>query len=308
MPAGSGFLLQASKDRLLLPCQHLKHSALLGHSPSPTWASERSKAIKLLCILSPQFSPLHCLWGRLGSQQDGVESSDSPAPGRSLVWLTRGTQNFSVNTVHCPHLGQTLRPALGLYVRELPSVRTRSSALPSWKKVCPPTCRQCCVCPCGHQRAKPACPRSLRQGGHPAQPHSLHILRKEAAAGIPVLEFSSYTLPEPHSRKLYLYTFLIRISEGKLETSPLHTPTEKYKNTTMLVRRDIHLSPKSPYFLPSSLCHTNNLVSIVWGKVNALCHLAATQFGSGHWSSGASFLNCKMGNLSFLLEIICGCS
>lgn len=47
--------------------------------------------------------------------------------------------------------------------------------------------------------------------------HSQRVLRKEAAAGIPVLEFSSYTRPELYSRKLYLYTFLIRISEGKLQ-------------------------------------------------------------------------------------------
>lgn len=164
---------------------------------------------------------------------------------------------YSGYTVHCSHLGQTLRPAQGLYVRELPSVRTRSSALPSWEKVCPPTCRQCCVSPCGHQRAEPARPHSLRRGGRPAQP--ARSQKGGSCRNTCAWVFFLYT-----SRALFQEAVFVHIpyknfrgETAVLETSPFHTPTQKYKNTTRLVRRDVHLSPKSPYFLPSSLCHTH---------------------------------------------------
>lgn len=163
-----------------------------------------------------------------------------------------------------------MRPALGLHVRELRSVRTRSSAPPGWRRLSSHLRAVLCVSVDTRGQSQPL----LRCGGN-------------CTDGA----FSERRTPQEY----LCFTFLIhgqsltqdtvfvhmpynnfRGETAVLETSPLQTPPQKYKNKTRLVRRDAHLAPKSPYFIPSSsLCHRNNLVSRAWGKVNAVCHLAA---------------------------------
>lgn len=87
-----------------------------------------------------------------------------------------------------------------------PSVRTRSSAFPGWEKSCLPVYRQCCVSPCGHQRAEPA----LAQIGW--VPCIDSAFSERCLLGIPALDIASYTHPVSHSQKLYLYTCLTAVS------------------------------------------------------------------------------------------------
>lgn len=81
-----------------------------------------------------------------------------------------------------------------------------------------------------------------------------HFSERRPLLGISVLEFASNTLPEPHSWSC-IRTHALSQFQGEtavLETFPLHTPFQKYKNTTRFVRRNTHPSPTSPYFIPNS--------------------------------------------------------
>lgn len=138
---------------------------------------------------------------------------------------------------------------------------------------CPPTCGQCCVSPVDTRgQSQPL----FRCGGNPApMAHSQKGgRRRNTCAAL----FFLYTARASFQDAVFVHMPYnnFRGETAVLETSPLQTPPQKYKNKTRLVRRDAHLSPKSPYFIrSSSLCHTNNLVIRAWGKVNAVCHLAA---------------------------------
>lgn len=150
-------------------------------------------------------------------------------------------------------------------------MRTRSSARPGWRKLSSHLRAVLCVS-CGHQRAEPALAKVWWE---PCTDGAFSERRcRNTCASV----FFLYTFRASFQEAVFVHTPYnnFRGETAVLETSPLQTPPQKYKNTTKLVRRDAHLSPKSPYFIPSSsLCHTNNLVSRAWGKVNAICHLAA---------------------------------
>lgn len=184
-------------------------------------------------------------------------------------------------------------------------MRTRSSALPGWEKLS--SLLQAVLCVSLWTPEGRASPSSDSVGIL----HRQCLLRKEPARNT----YLPLTLLLIHIRYFTLRSCICTHAwqqfQGQtavLETSPLHTPPQKYKNITRLVRRDTHLSLKSPCFiLNSPLCHIhrNKLMIMVWCKVNGICHLSNWL---SHWSSWASFPNCKMGNHSFLLEIICGSS
>lgn len=151
-------------------------------------------------------------------------------------------------------------------------MRTRSSAPPGWRRLSSHLRAVLCVS-CGHQRAEPA----LAQVRWELCTDGAFSERRTPQ------EYLCFTFLLIHGQSLTQDTVFIHMPYNNfrgetavLETSPLQTPPQKYKNKTRLVRRDAHLAPKSPYFIPSSsLCHRNNLVSRAWGKVNAVCHLAA---------------------------------
>ena len=156
---------------------------------------------------------------------------------------------FQANTAPCHHLGQTLLSCSG------PSCQGAPLPGPQPFQAGRRTVLLSALSACASLRTLEgrAGPRSGRVGSaQTAHP------QKGGEPGIPGLLFAS-TLPEPHSTQLGVYTCLIAVSGEKavLETCPLRPPPQKYKNTTRLVRRDTHLSPQSPYFIPSSsLCYT----------------------------------------------------
>lgn len=177
-----------------------------------------------------------------------------------------------MNTAPSPHLGSD--SSVLLWAFPSGSSQAGGGAVLS-------SCRQA-VCLLADTRGHS--PPSKRRGRHRTFRPLLGNL------GVPVLLFASSTLPEPHSLQLDWYICLLAVSgeTAVLETSSLQTPPQKYKNTTRLVRKDTHLSPNSPYFIPSSsLCHTQRttLVIMVRWEVNGSCHSSAVWVWPSHWPS-----------------------
>lgn len=135
-------------------CQHLKDSALLGHSSSPIPGLPKGTSARLSCYCAYLGSnPLHSTGCEQGWKASRVvldlplfQPQALPLPDR--LGVHRIFERIQLPVLTYVRLSS---PTLGLPGRELPSVRTNQVlCLLGWEKGCLSICRQCCGSPCGH--------------------------------------------------------------------------------------------------------------------------------------------------------------